>query len=149
MSTASGAILAPSTIIAENIIKPHFKKIGESNFLFVLRLSVLLVTVASIFLAYGSKTIYQLVGESSMLSLVSLFAPLVAGLWWKKANSNGALAAILFGSITWLFVHTSGLCIFGVEIPPLIAGLFMSTAAMIIGSSIKVNLELNSTANSN
>ncbi len=134
MSTASGAILAPSTIIAENIIKPHFKKIPEDKFLFVLRLSVTLVTMASIFLAYGNKTIYELVAESSVLSLVSLFVPLVAGLWWRPANSMGALASILVGTISWLFAYMNPICLGGAQVPALIVGLFFSLVALFIGT---------------
>ncbi len=72
-----------------------------------------------------------MVGESSVLSLVSLFAPLTLGLYWKRASAVGALVAMVSGIVTWLIalrMHT--------DWPPLIPGLLVSLMGMIIGSLV-------------
>ena len=73
MSTASGAILAPSTVIGENIVKPLYPKLTDKQLLYVMRISVVGITVMTVFFASLNKSIYELVRQSSEISLVSLF----------------------------------------------------------------------------
>ena len=73
MSTTSGAILAPASILAENIIRPRLRDQSDRRLLQVLRGSVVLVGVASALMAAWQSNIYDLVAQSSSLSLVSLF----------------------------------------------------------------------------
>ena len=64
--------------------------------------SVLLFSVVATVMACLRSNIYELVGESSVLSLVTLFAPLVFGLYWKKTSSIGAMVSMITGFITWV-----------------------------------------------
>ena len=36
--------------------------------------------------------------------LVGVAAPLIAGVYWKKANTAGAIASALSGTATWFFL---------------------------------------------
>jgi SSS family transporter len=131
MSTTSGAILAPATILAENIIKPNWRIQSDKQLLRVLRGSVVVVALASTVMASLKTNIYDLVALSSVLSLVSLFVPLMAGLYWKKATELGALLSIGFGMVGWLvfeYLETST--------PSLLWGLGASALGMIVGSII-------------
>ncbi|MGN6508347.1 MAG: sodium:solute symporter family protein, partial [Chitinophaga sp.] len=47
MSTTSGAILAPATVLGENIIRPFFKNITDKQLLRVIRASVVIVSAIS------------------------------------------------------------------------------------------------------
>jgi SSS family solute:Na+ symporter len=58
---------------------------------------VILVTFASVWMAQSRQDIFELVGESSAFSLVSLFVPLTFGLYWKRANAIGCLASMILG----------------------------------------------------
>jgi Na+/proline symporter len=137
LSTSSGATLAPATILAENLIRPYLKNLSDKSFLRVLRLSVVGVASVSTILAMMRSNIYHLVGESSALSLVSLFVPMVSGLYWKKATNTGALISMISGMITWIiceFIDT--------EIPGLLPALGMSILGMLIGSLVKFPISL-------
>lgn len=129
MSTTSGAILAPATVLGENIIRPFFKELADKKFLMIIRLSVVVVSVIALVMAVGSQNIYELVGSSSILSLVSLFVPLTAGLYWKGATNAGAIASIIAGTVTYFISEWVD---FGV--PSLMVGLLGSIAGMLIGS---------------
>jgi len=132
LSTSSGATLAPATILAENLIRPYLKNLSDRAFLRILRLSVVIVASISTILATLRSNIYELVGESSALSLVSLFVPMVAGIFWKRANTRGALISMISGMITWLifeFLHF--------EIPSLLPALGMSFVGMLVGSLVR------------
>jgi len=130
LSTTSGAILAPATVIGENLIRPYVKDIDDGRLLQLMRFAVVGVAVCSAIMAGLKADIYELVAQSSSLSLVSLFVPLTAGLYWRRASERGALASILTGMATWLLCEF----VLRTEIPALIYGALASLAAMVAGS---------------
>lgn len=129
LSTTSGAMLAPATVFGENILRPRLKDPSDARVLRLIRLSVIGVAVISALMALWKANIYELVAQSSALSLVSLFIPLTAGFYWKKANATGAMAALVGGMAVWLLCE-------GVETdwPPLLFGLGASILGMVVGS---------------
>lgn len=132
MSTTSSGLLAPAAILTENIIKPAFKnKLTETQMLWVLRINVALVAIIASLFAFWKANIYELVAEASMLLLVSLFVPLTAGLYWKKASRTGALWSIWWGMAAYLFLV---LGFYDSYIPDHLAALAVSAGGMIIGS---------------
>lgn len=132
MSTTSSSILAPSAILAENIIRPLSKKqYSDREMLALTRLSVLIFSIIATVMACLRSNIYELVAESSILSLVSLFIPLVFGLYWKRASSTGAVLSILGGGAAW-FIFAN----FELSVPTLVPATIISCAGMIIGSLV-------------
>lgn len=130
MSTTSSAILAPASIFSENFVKPIWgNRFSDKQFLILTRVSVLLFSAVGTLMACLRSNIYELVGESSILSLVSLFIPLTLGLYWKKANSVGALLAMISGISSWLYFQY-----FPLEIPSLVPAVIISCIAMVGGS---------------
>jgi solute:Na+ symporter, SSS family len=130
LSTTSGAILAPSTVIGENLVKPLLKNSTDKKILLTMRLAVVAVTLVSTFIATQSNDIFDLVAQSSSISLVGLFVPTMAGIYWKKTSSTGAISAMVLGMAAWIvtefFTHS--------EIPPILYGLAASIAALVLGT---------------
>jgi SSS family transporter len=134
ISTASGALLAPGTLLAENVIKPFFTEISDNLRLHIIRAAIILVALGGVFLALKDDArIYELVSSAYSVTLVAGFIPLAVGLYSKKANSFGALLSIVLGVCTWqywnLYVTTS-------EIPGTFVGFFASIVGMILGTVI-------------
>jgi Na+/proline symporter len=130
-STCSGAILAPASILSENIIKPLVtKEISDASFLRILRLSVVGVSIIATLMAISRNNIYELVGESSILGLVTLLVPMFCAVYWKKANSTGAFLSIVLGISTWIIFDK----ILVTPFPALMAGLLASIIGMILGT---------------
>ena len=129
LSTSSGAILAPATLIGENIIRPRFKNLTDKQVLLSMRLSVVGVAGLSAALALMRHNIYKLVGQASAISLVCLFVPLMGGVYWKRANHVGAIASMIVGLISWIIPEA-----YGSEYPSIIYGLLGSIGGMILGS---------------
>ena len=131
-SCASATLLAPSVTFAENIVKPMLADIGDRAFLRLMRAVV--VGFTGLVLAYALNTeasIFQMVENAYKVTLVAAFVPLVAGLYWKRANSTGGMAAMFGGLATWLATQT-----FAPEaaVPPQLAGVLASAAGMVAGS---------------
>ncbi len=135
MSTASSGLLAPAALISENLIRPLFKgKLKDTYLLLILRANVLVVALIATYMASRDSNIYELVAGASILLLVSLFAPLTAGLYWKKASKMGAILSMVIGMMVYLICDNLEL-----EIESHIFGLLASILAMIFGSYLFPN----------
>jgi len=133
MSTTSSAILAPAAIFSENLVKPLMKNtLSDQKLLYVTRVSILLFATIATVMACMRENIYELVAESSILSLVSLFAPLTFGMYWKRTSSAGAVLAMVTGLATWLFFKW----IYTIEIPSLVPATLVSISMLIVGSLV-------------
>lgn len=106
LSTCSGALLAPASILSENLIKPLSKKeFSDKQFLWILRLSVIIIAVVSTGMAMMRNNIYELVSESSVLGIVSLLTPMVMALYSKKSSASGAFLSMVLGMSTWIILE--------------------------------------------
>jgi solute:Na+ symporter, SSS family len=133
MSTTSSAILAPASIFSENLVRPLLKsKLSDKQMLLLTRSSVLLFSVIATVMANLRTNIYELVGESSILSLVSLFAPLVFGVYWKRTSSTGAVLSMFVGVFAWIAFNF----FFTTDIPSLVPATLASIIVLIAGSLI-------------
>jgi SSS family solute:Na+ symporter len=135
LSTASSAILAPAAIFSENLIKPLLgNRFNDRQLLMATRISVLVFSACATVMACIRSDIYELVGESSILSLVSLFVPLTLGLYWSKASNAGAMLSMILGMVSWIifeFLET--------QWPSLVPATLISLVAMVAGSLIWPN----------
>lgn len=133
MSTTSSAVLAPAAIFSENIVRPLAKsKLDDRQRLLLTRVSILIFAAAATVMACWRSNIYQLVGESSVFSLVSLFMPLACGLYFNWPNSWGAWLSMAGGLLSWVVfenMHT--------QVPPLLAATAVSLAGLVAGSVAK------------
>lgn len=134
LSTTSGAILAPATILSENLLKPLFKKgITDKQELLLVRVSIIIVTAIAVRFAFKQGNIYDLVSVSSAMSLVSLFIPLVAGIYFKRKSEAAAICSIIAGFVIWFLTD-----LFESEVPALIWGLLASWAGWYVGMAMTI-----------
>jgi len=133
MSTASATLLAPSVMFTENILKHFaFKHMSDRQMLLTLR--IILATFSCIVLAFAlhsNASIFKMVENAYKVTLVGAFVPLAFGLYWKRANNQGALLSIALGLGSWLLMEKFYA---GAIWPPQLAGLLMSVAGMVLGS---------------
>lgn len=132
LSTASGALLAPTSLFTENVLKPFAPKMSDKQFLFTLRIIlVTFTTIALLFALNSTSTMYEMVQNAYNVTLAGAFVPLVAGAYWKRATTQGALFAAIGGLAVWLGamnVAPEAL------IPANLLGFFASAVLMVIGS---------------
>ncbi|MGB0720434.1 MAG: sodium:solute symporter family protein [Bdellovibrionales bacterium] len=143
MSTASGTLLAPSAILAENIFKDAFK-LNEKQLLLTLRLCVFGFGLVVLGYAYLSTSaglsIFEMVENAYLVTLCGAFVPLAFGVYWKKSTNAGALTSIALGVSTWAVLEALNIRMDAngeaMLIPPQLAGLAMALIGMIAGSLI-------------
>jgi SSS family transporter len=132
LSTASGALLAPTSLFTENVLRPFVPNMGDRQFLLTLRIILVCFTLAALLFALNStSTMYEMVQNAYNVTLSGAFVPLLAGVYWKRATTQGALASIVFGIGAWLVAANVAA---DAMIPPNLIGLFSSALFMVIGS---------------
>lgn len=129
MSTASGAIMAPSSIIAENLYPFFFGKPNDQQLLKISRLSVLIVGFISLGITFLNDKIFELVGMSAAISGVSLFIPMVYGLYFKNHSPFGAIFSMFLGLTVYFYLKFTDSIY-----PDMFWGLIASWIGMMIGN---------------
>lgn len=147
MSTISSQLLVTSSSLTGDFYQAFLNKsASDKQLVFVGRLSVALVALVAVFLAYDR--------DSSILTLVSnawagfgaAFGPLVIfSLYWKKMTQQGALAGMLTGAITvlvWIYapitLNGQSLSSLMYEIVP---GFIMASAAIVLVSKLTAKVQ--------
>ena len=132
LSTASGALLAPTATITTNVIKPFVPHLSDRTYLLLLRMTLVIFTLAALLFALNSRsTMYEMVQNAYKVTLVMAFVPLAAGVYWRRATTQGALAAAIMGALVWLAAEKFGA---DSEIPPQLIGFAASIVFMVLGS---------------
>ena len=134
-STSSATLLAPSTSFVENILKNLRPSMSDREQLFAMRCSI--IVFAALVLAYAiamkGTPIYDLVSTAYQVTLVGAFVPLVMGLYWRRATTQGAILSLAAGVGTWIlfFPQVTSL---GEQFPGQLAGLIAAFGGMLVGS---------------
>ena len=132
LSTASGALLAPTSLFTENVIRPFAGRMSDRQFLLLLRVVLVSFSLAALLFALNSRsTMYEMVQNAYKVTLVGAFVPLAAGLFWKRATSSGAVTSILLGLVSWLFMEALGADSIW---PSQLVGLAFALVGMVAGS---------------
>lgn len=104
MSTADSYLLAGSSILTQNIFFPLFPKLPKQSPIFFIRICNVVIVMVAFSLAMISESIFNLMVHSGVTLFVSIFVPVTAALYWKKASLYpiSAWCAMLFGLLSWL-----------------------------------------------
>ena len=89
------------------------------------------VIIVCMYSVSSNDTIHTMVENAYRVTLAGALTPLVAGLFWKRANSSGAGLAIVLGISSWLALELLEL---NLPIEPQLIGLLLSIIGMILGS---------------
>jgi SSS family transporter len=134
-STSSATLLAPSTSFVENILKNLRPHMGDRQQLLSMRWTI--VVFALLVLAYAvamkGTPIYDLVSSAYQVTLVGAFVPLVFGLYWKRATTQGAIFSLAAGIGVWLLFFPQ-ISTLGGAFPGQLAGLLAAVVGMLFGS---------------
>ncbi len=133
-STSSATLLAPSTSFVENILRNIRPGMTDRQVLLSLRITIFVFTALVLMYSIQMQgtSIYEMVSAAYQVPLVGAFVPLVAGLYWRRATTQGAVLSIALG-IGTLAVFTFH-APWGEAFPGQLAGLLTAIAGMLVGS---------------
>lgn len=133
MSTTDALLLACSSAITHDLLGKFIRKNFREQTENYLNIAVVwFIGLLAMYFAYSPPAlITQFYSAAIGLLTASLFVPLIAGLWWKKANLLGGIWSMIAGFTVYLFFQFSHWS------PPLSAILLAlpaSALAMMVGS---------------
>lgn len=136
-STCSGSMLAPASLLSENLLKPLLKpNASDEELLRLSRWSVLIVAVIATITAMLSESIYELVSQSSILGMVCILVPMYAALFHPKSQHPlGAALSMIAGISSYAFFEVFPQF---APIPPMFIGFFGSIGALLLGNWIVI-----------
>ena len=122
LSTADGAILGTSSVIAHNVLgirhaheeQTHSARSGD-RLLLITRLMAVVITVLGVFFAIRVPQTGVLLLLAFDLGFAGLVVPLTGGLFWRRSTWQGAIACIVVGSLTRLLLFVLMPTMFGVD----------------------------------
>lgn len=99
MSTTDGILLAISASFSKDIIHNLKPNLSEQAIMRVGFYSVWILGAVSSAFAINPPALLTIFYSNAVgMFAAGFFAPLVLGIWWKKANKYGALCSFIFGS---------------------------------------------------
>ncbi|MGL1958521.1 MAG: sodium/proline symporter PutP [Colwellia sp.] len=108
MSTISSQLLVTSSSLTGDFYQAFLNRdASEKQLVFVGRVSVFIVALVAIFLAYDRDSTILTLVSNAWAGFGAAFGPVVIGcLFWKNMTRNGALAGIITGALTvliWIY----------------------------------------------
>lgn len=125
MSTISGTIIASSTLLINDIFQLQDKSLKFS------RIIVVVIGILVMLIAVLIGNVLTALDIAYAILSGSIFIPVVAGFFWKRANWQGAIASMITSSITILGL----MLIFGTSSTiPILAGIAVSAITLVVVS---------------
>ncbi|MBS2772179.1 sodium:solute symporter [Anoxybacteroides rupiense] len=132
MSTASGTLLASSTLISHDILKQYWlKNMSDQHVVRLSRIITLVVGVIAIIFAIWIQDVLVALDVAYAILSGAIFVPVILGFFWKKATAKAGLYSMVISSL----VVFAGLALEGLSsTKPIMYGIVASIVSMILFS---------------
>ncbi len=131
MSTAAGLLLAAAAALSNDIIA-RIHPMEERRQTRMGSICIVIISVVVLCFSFNPPEFITILYSQAMAFMVSaLMVPMLAGLWWKRATSMGALLSIIGGGVSYAILY------FGFTMPTfsqIFVSLPISLACMAAGS---------------
>ncbi|MFU8793984.1 MAG: sodium:solute symporter family transporter [Dethiobacteria bacterium] len=101
VSTSGDNVLIVSTLIGHNIYRNIKPDATSVDVLRVVRIFIPITALLAMSIALYFETVYKLIVLSGGIQLATISGAYIIGMFWKKANSTGAVASFFTGLISW------------------------------------------------
>lgn len=136
MSSCDSSLLAAATVISTNLLPFVKKKPSDRLSLAVARWAIPAAGAVAVMGALNARVVFDTMIDANMLMLAAVIVPFIMGIWWRKANRAGALAAMAAGIAAWLMTS-----LYYPQLPGDLIGLGASLAAMLIVTPLTQKLD--------
>lgn len=136
MSTTDAFLLAVSSAIAHDLFGGYLGKKSPRAQAAARLVATWIVGAAALYWAWSPPELLTRFYTAGVgLLSAGLFVPVVFGIWWKRANLAGGVAALLTGAFSYSFLLFAGSAV-GIGIGPILVALPLSFAAMLLGGRL-------------
>lgn len=106
LSTADSCLMAASGNVVSDIIG-YFKEIDHDSarFLRFSQIMTLAIGIAALLIATTMTNVLNLMLYSYAFMVSGLFVPIIGALYWQKSSNTGAMAAMILGGGTTVFLE--------------------------------------------
>lgn len=133
MSTVDSNLLGAGIHVTRDIYEKNAirkgKKVNERQALSITRWTLVIIGIFSTIAAVLTPSIMELLLMTQKIFAGATFIPIMLGLLWRKANTNGAIAGMVLGGGATVICQ-----ILGTEVDPVIVGIIFSLVGTIGGS---------------
>ena len=136
MSSCDSALLAAATVTSTNLLPLLKRETSEALRLAVIRWAIPAGGLIAVVAALNAGVVFDTVLDANMLMLAGVIAPFILGVWWRKANRFGALAAMTMGIAAWIAVSIGW-----PDRPGDLVGFFVSLTTMLIVTPLTQNVD--------
>jgi Na+/proline symporter len=132
MSTTDALLLACSSSISHDLLGNVLREKASQRTIDFVRVGTSwAIGLLALYWAYSPPALISEFYTAGIgLLSGSLFVPVVAGLWWKRANRIGGILSLVAGALTYVLVQ---LQILPIPLAPILASLAASAVAMAAG----------------
>ncbi|WP_229683182.1 sodium:solute symporter family protein [Virgibacillus oceani] len=133
MSTVDSNLLGAGIHVTRDLYEQNNKRrgkpINEKHTILITRWTLVVIGVFSTIAAILTPSIMDLLLFTQKIFAGATFIPIILGLLWSKANSNGAIAGMVLGGGATIWCQ-----VMGTTVDPVIIGILFSLAGTVIGS---------------
>ncbi|SDK63857.1 sodium:solute symporter family protein [Lacicoccus qingdaonensis] len=108
ISSADSFMLAGASSIVNDIVRPNFPHYSSARMLLWSRLSVLIISLIGLVLALTVQGLVNLMVTGTAMAVSGLLAPIMFGMFWKKATKTAGIASMWGGLITAVIWQIAG-----------------------------------------
>ena len=136
MSSCDSALLAAATVMSTNLLPLVKKEPSDRILLLASRVGIVIGGVVAVIGALNARVVFNTMLDANMLMLAAVIVPFILGVWWKKANRTGALAAMSAGITAWLMTS-----VFYPHLPGDLIGFAASLVTMLLVTPLTQTLD--------
>ncbi len=138
VSTCDAILFMLSTSLSQDLYKRFLNpRATDRQVLFVARAAAVVGGVAGVYLAVQLPNVIAALSIFYSLLGVSLFVPIVAGLYVARAGTPEALAAVASGMLTLLYLRVQPWAATSIWFNPSLAGLVVAAAAFFLVAAVR------------
>lgn len=133
MSTTDALLLACGSSVTHDLLGPWLDKRFSLRATNLITITIVwIIGLLAMVLAYSPPALLTVFYSSAIgILAAAFFVPTIAGIWWKRANTSGAVASLVAGTGVYLYVQL------GTQAPAfsaIVVALPVSAVAMWVGS---------------
>ncbi|TLS35599.1 sodium:solute symporter family protein [Pseudalkalibacillus caeni] len=133
MSTVDSNLLSAGIHVSRDIYERGKKGTGqpiqEKQSITITRITLVVIGALSTVAAIFTPSIMELLLVTMHIFAGATFAPIIIGIYWKRANAGGAMLGLLLGGVATIVAEVTH-----PPLDPVIIGILFSIAGVVIGS---------------